>query len=339
MKKILVTGIAGFIGYSLTKRFANSQYEIVGIDNINDYYDVELKYARLKDLGLELDNEENSIVNSSKYSNISFCKLDITNEDILDNLFTKYDFQYVIHLAAQAGVRYSFKYPETYIQSNIIGTFNIFELSKKHSIKHLIYASSSSVYGDNNAKILSTDMCCEAPKNIYAVSKKTNELMAYSYSSLYNMKLTGLRFFTVYGPWGRPDMAPMLFADAITSHKAIKLFNNGDMYRDFTYIDDIVDGISLVLENKSKNNYNIFNIGNSSPVNIKNFVSIIENEFCKKAIIEYLPMQQGEVKETYADISDMENSFGFSPKVDIQEGVSKFISWYKKYYEVSKCVE
>lgn len=332
--------MAGFIGYSLTKKLANSNYEIIGIDNINNYYDVELKYNRLKDLGIETNTDDKiSTVISSKYNNISFAKVDITNKEDLNTLFERYNFKYVIHLAAQAGVRYSFEYPETYIQSNIIGTFNIFELSKKYSIEHILYASSSSVYGENDAKILSTDMCCESPKNIYAVSKKTNELMAYSYSSLYDMKITGLRFFTVYGPWGRPDMAPMIFANSITSNKPIKLFNNGNMHRDFTYIDDIIDGITLVLKNHPKKNYNIFNIGNSAPTNIKDFVSLLENEFSKKAILEYLPMQKGEVKETYADISDMEENFNFDSKTNIKDGVSKFISWYKDYYRELKCVE
>lgn len=339
MSRILITGIAGFIGYSLAKKLASTTYDIVGIDNLNEYYDLELKLNRLRDLDLHHETSQEGAVKSEKYSNITFIQADISDVDSLENIFKAYNFTHIVHLAAQAGIRYSFENPQTYIQTNIVGTFNIFEMGRKYGIEHLIYASSSSVYGDNDAEILSTDMQCESPKNIYAVSKKSNELMAYSYASLYDMKITGLRFFTVYGPWGRPDMAPMLFADAITRNKPIKLFNNGDMYRDFTYIDDIVEGIVLVVNQQPSENYNILNIGNAAPVNMKKFVTIMEKKFHKKANIEYLPMQKGEVHKTYADVSQMKSLFNFSPNTDIEEGIDKFVSWYCDYYGVSRCVQ
>nr|WP_321266970.1 NAD-dependent epimerase/dehydratase family protein [uncultured Sulfurimonas sp.] len=338
MAKILITGIAGFIGSALAQKLSETDDEVIGIDNLNSYYDVTLKHSRMKNLGFELDNiDENKVVISTKYKNLSFLKTDITNLSDMEEIFKTYNFEYVIHLAAQAGIRYSFKYPETYVNVNIVGTFNIFELSKKYDVKHLLYASSSSVYGDTDEEILSVDMKCDTPLNMYAASKKSNELMAHSYASLNKMNITGLRFFTVYGPWGRPDMAPMIFADAITSESTINLFNKGDMYRDFTYIDDIVDGIVLIIKSDLEENYNIFNIGNSAPVNMKDFVNIMQDKFQKEADIKYLPMQKGEVYKTYADISKMKEHFNFSPKTDIKEGIEKFVSWYCQYYGIDRC--
>lgn len=317
MSKILITGVAGFIGFHLAKRLSKTEYEVIGIDNLNSYYDLELKHDRLK----ELDGD-----------NFRFIKADITDVELMGSIFEEHKFTKVIHLAAQAGIRYSFEHPRTYVDVNIVGTFNIFELCQAHNIEHTIYASSSSVYGDSSSEILSADDKCETPINMYAASKKSNELMAHSYASLHNMKITGLRFFTVYGPWGRPDMAPMIFADAINKDKTIRLFNHGDMYRDFTYIDDIIDGIFLVLTKESQGNYNIFNIGNSKPVCLKEFTQIMQDKFKKTAIIEYLPMQKGEVYKTYADITQMQEVFSFTPKVEIDEGIEKFIEWYKNYY-------
>lgn len=340
MAKILITGVAGFIGSALAQRLTATNDEIIGIDNLNTYYDITLKNSRMKNLGIELDDiNENSVVKSSKYKNFSFIKADITDTIKLEEIFKTYDFDYIVHLAAQAGIRHSFKHPETYVGVNIVGTFNIFELGKKYGVKHLLYASSSSVYGDTDEEILSVEMKCESPLNMYAASKKSNELMAHSYASLYKMRITGLRFFTVYGPWGRPDMAPMIFADAITSNETINLFNNGDMYRDFTYIDDIVDGIVPIIKSQLKENYNIFNIGNSTPVNMNDFVNIMQEKFQKKADIKYLPMQKGEVYKTYADISKMKELFNFSPKTNIKKGVVKFVSWYREYYGIDKCAE
>jgi len=315
--KILITGVAGFIGFHLASKLSNTEDEIIGIDNLNSYYDLQLKHDRLKEL---------------RSNNFKFIKADITNQEAMKSIFEEHKFTKVIHLAAQAGIRYSFKHPQTYVNVNIVGTFNIFELCKTYNTEHVIYASSSSVYGDNCSEILSTDDQCESPMNMYAASKKSNELMAHSYASLNNMKITGLRFFTVYGPWGRPDMAPMIFAKAIHENETIKLFNNGDMYRDFTYIDDIIDGIILVLTKEFKGNYNIFNIGNSKPVHLKEFTQIMQDKFGKPVNIKNLPMQKGEVYKTYADITQMKEIFSFSPKVEIGAGVEKFIEWYKNYY-------
>lgn len=340
MAKILITGIAGFIGSALAQRLSTTKDEIVGIDNLNSYYDLTLKKDRMKNLGIDLESiDEGKTVKSTEYPNLSFIKADITDVSELENIFKTYNFDYVVHLAAQAGIRYSFKHPQTYVNVNIVGTFNVFELSKKYDTKHLLYASSSSVYGDTDEEILSVDMKCDTPLNMYAASKKSNELMAHSYASLYKIKITGLRFFTVYGPWGRPDMAPMIFADAITSNGTINLFNHGDMYRDFTYIDDIVEGIVLILKSESKGNYNIFNIGNSAPVNMNDFVTIMQEKFQKEADIKYLPMQKGEVHKTYADISKIKELFNFSPKTNIEDGIEKFVSWYKEYYGINKCAE
>ena len=301
---------------------------------------MSLKHARLNELGITLPSLcKETKVNSQHYKNFSFIQQDICNINTLTILFKEHKFDKVIHLAAQAGIRYSFEHPETYVQVNIVGTFNILELSRTYKIKHLIYASSSSVYGNNNSEIFTTEDKCESPINMYAASKKSNELMAHSYANLHNMKITGLRFFTVYGPWGRPDMAPMLFAKAITQESPINLFNDGDMYRDFTYIDDIIDGIFLILSKPFDGNYNLFNLGNSKPVYIKEFVNIMQDKLKKKALFNKLPMQAGEAYKTYADITPMKEIFTFDPQVDINEGLEKFISWFKSYYKTDICVE
>ena len=328
----MITGVAGFIGFHLAKKLYSNDDELIGIDNLNNYYDLQLKYDRLKELGINVDASNPAPIMSTHNKNFTFIQADISDADQMAMLFEEHQFDKVIHLAAQAGIRYSFEHPQTYVQVNIVGTFNIFELSKKHHIKHVIFASSSSVYGNNNSEIFSADEQCESPINMYAASKKSTELMAHTYANLHKIKLTGLRFFTVYGPWGRPDMAPFIFAKAISSKKPLKLFNHGDMYRDFTYIDDIIDGILLVLNNSFENNYNIFNIGNSKPVHLKTFVDIMQKKLNKKADIVSLPMQKGEAYKTYADITPMQKIFSFSPKVDIEEGVTKFISWYQHYY-------
>lgn len=337
--KVLITGVAGFIGFHLAQRLVQLEHEIIGIDNLNDYYDIALKHERLATLGIDSSHLVNQTANSSSYPYLTFIKLDICDNDALTQLFKNHHFDAVIHLAAQAGIRYSFKFPETYVQVNMVGSFNIFELCKKHQIAHTIYASSSSVYGNTTSDILSTSESSDTPLNMYAASKKSMELMAHSYASLNNMKITGLRFFTVYGPWGRPDMAPMMFAKSIQSQETITLFNHGEMYRDFTYIDDIIDGITLILSTPFEGNYNLFNIGNSSPVYLKDFVEIMQEKLSKKAKIKYLPMQKGEAYKTYADITPMKELFGFSPKIDIDEGLTHFINWYIDYYKDDICVE
>ena len=266
------------------------------------------------------------------YQTLHFIKADITDTIALKELFETHKFNCVIHLAAQAGIRFSFKHPESYVQVNIVGTFNIFEMCKKHAVKHTLFASSSSVYGKSDKEIFSTYDNCERPTNMYAASKKSNELMAHSYAELYQMKMSALRFFTVYGPWGRPDMAPIIFADAIVQNKPIKLFNEGNMYRDFTYVDDIIDAITALVQTPPKTNYNLYNIGNSKPIYLKKFVTLLEKELKKEAIIEYLPLQAGESLHTCADISVLKKHINFSPNYNIEEGIKLFVQWYVSYY-------
>jgi len=340
--KILITGIAGFIGYHLAKRLAEQGETIVGIDNINDYYDVNLKYARLKDLGLNINDEIkkidcSAVFHSIKYSKISFYKMDLTNGSELKNLFKKEQFDIVINLAAQAGVRYSLTNPDTYISSNIQGFLNILEAVRANPVKHLVYASSSSVYGLNNKQPFSENDVTDNPASLYAVTKKENELMAHSYAHLYSIPSTGLRFFTVYGPWGRPDMALFLFTKAILSNQPIDVFNNGEMQRDFTYVDDIVEGIIRVMHKVPDNNSvqsKIYNIGNGSPVRLLDFIHAIEDELGIKAKMNMLPMQPGDVPATWADTSALKTDTGYQPSTKIQEGIKKFIFWYKEYNKV-----
>jgi len=333
IKSILITGAIGFIGSNLTLKLLeeNKSVTIVGIDNINDYYDVKLKEYRLNKL--------------KKYSNFIFIKDDISNKDNLLKLFKKYKFDIVVNLAAQAGVRYSIDNPDSYIKSNIIGFYNILEACRHYPVKHLIYASSSSVYGNNSKIPYSTSDKVDMPVSLYAATKKSDELLAYAYSNLYDIKTTGLRFFTVYGPCGRPDMAYFGFTNKLINNEKIKIFNYGNCKRDFTYIDDIVEGIIRVIKtdiSKRKDNYKIYNIGNGHPVNLLDFVKILQEELVNAKVLdkdfdfeshtELVPMQKGDVPITYADTSDLEKDFGYKPTTDLREGLREFALWYKDFY-------
>ncbi|MFS1030131.1 NAD-dependent epimerase [Enterococcus casseliflavus] len=335
MKKVLVTGAAGFIGYSLIDyMMKTNEYYIVGIDNMNDYYDVQLKHDRLSRL--------------KKYFNFNFIEMDIRQVVELNNLFKNERFDYVINLAAQAGVRYSLENPKAYIDSNVSGFMNILEACRSFSIKHLIYASSSSVYGGNQKIPFSTEDNVDHPVSLYAATKKTNELMAHTYSHLYNLPTTGLRFFTVYGPYGRPDMAYFSFTKNILEDKEIQIYNNGNMMRDFTYIDDITKAISNLISHipqsneQWKNNeltseswapYKIYNIGNNSPVKLIDFIEKIEFYLDKKAKKNFVGMQKGDVTQTFADISDLAKDINFQPQTNIDEGICNFVKWFKDYYK------
>ena len=336
--KILITGAAGFIGFHLSKSLLEAGHTIVGLDNINDYYNVNLKYARLNELGITKENSElflkESISNIYKGS-FRFVRMNLEDRDNLPKLFKNENFEVVINLGAQAGVRYSIENPENYIDSNVVGFLNILECCRNNNIKHLLYASSSSVYGANKKIPFSTDDNVDHPISLYAATKKSNELMAYTYSHLFNLPTTGLRFFTVYGPWGRPDMAIYLFADAISKKRPIKLFNNGNMSRDFTYIDDIVNGIEILLANPpekttEKPAYRVSNIGNGSPQSLGAFIKAIETSFGVEAKKEYLPMQPGDVPRTWADVSEIEK-LGYKSFTQIKEGVDEFVKWFKSY--------
>jgi UDP-glucuronate 4-epimerase len=333
--KILITGTAGFIGFHLVKRLSSDNFEVVGLDNINDYYDVRLKYARLTETGIE-QNEiaYGKFVQSKIFAKYRFIKANLKDRKTLENLFVTEKIDMVVNLAAQAGVRYSIENPHAYIQSNLVGFMNILECCRHNKIQHLVYASSSSVYGNNNKIPFSETDRVDFPISLYAATKKANELMAHTYSHLYQLPTTGLRFFTVYGPWGRPDMSPILFAKAITEGKPIKVFNNGDLSRDFTYVDDIVEGIVRVIKNiPTKDNerpyYQIFNIGNSQPVQLMDFIKTMEMAIGKPAILEMYPMQQGDVKITYADTVELAKAVGYKPKTELKEGLRKFAEWYK----------
>jgi UDP-glucuronate 4-epimerase len=337
--KILVTGAAGFIGFHLSKSLLNKGHEVVGIDNINDYYDVTLKYARLNQLGIIKAEAEvflNKTTGKTYSDSLQFVRMNLEDRENLPKLFEKNKFDIVCNLAAQAGVRYSIDNPETYIDSNIVGFLNVLECCRHNGIKHLLYASSSSVYGENKKVPFSTNDNVDYPISLYAATKKSNELMAHTYSHLYNIPTTGLRFFTVYGPWGRPDMAIYLFADAISKNKPIQVFNNGNMSRDFTYIDDIIAGIEILLKNppvKETGNaaYKISNIGNGSPQPLGDFIQAIEAGFGVEAKKEYLPMQAGDVPQTWADVSEMEK-LGYKSLTEIKEGTLKFVEWFKTYH-------
>lgn len=333
--KILVTGAAGFIGFHLVKALSAKGVSVVGIDNINSYYDVDLKYDRLSEIGIDRDRivSEGKNLLSSKFSNFNFSKIDLINLPMLEELFRNEKFDFVINLAAQAGVRYSILNPHAYVQSNLVGFVNLLESCRQHSIKHFVYASSSSVYGANDKIPFSEEDRVDQPLSLYAATKRSNELMAYTYSHLYNLDTTGLRFFTVYGPWGRPDMAPMLFANAIMKDEPIKVFNNGEMERDFTYIDDIINGIVEIINNKDgeKTQAKIFNIGNSKPINLMNFIEELEKAFGKKAVKDLYPMQDGDVKRTFADTSKLSKSTNYMPKINLNEGIHIFSEWFKAY--------
>lgn len=332
---ILVTGAAGFIGFHLSKMLVEAGHKVVGLDNINDYYDPQLKYDRLKELGISDKNaiKFNENCESSKFENFEFIRLNLEDRENLPNLFRHYQFEKVINLAAQAGVRYSIENPEAYIDSNLVGFANLLECCRHHEIKHLIYASSSSVYGQNKKVPFSTEDNVDHPISLYAATKKSNELMAHTYSHLYGFPTTGLRFFTVYGPWGRPDMAMFLFTDAIINDKPIKVFNNGDQERDFTYIDDIVAGVVKIVDKNNCKGYSLYNIGNSKPINLLEFIKEIEQKLGKSAQKEMLPKQPGDVERTWADVESLKRKFEYKPSTDISQGVEKFVNWYKEYYK------
>ena len=335
--KILVTGAAGFIGSNVSQRLLARGDTIVGLDNLNDYYDVNLKKSRLSKI--ETD------------SNFKFVKENLEDRPAIEALFKQEKFDKVIHLAAQAGVRYSIENPHAYIDSNIVGTTNILEGCRHNEVQHLVYASSSSVYGLNSEMPFSIHHNVDHPISLYAASKKANELMAHTYSHLYDLPTTGLRFFTVYGPWGRPDMALFLFTKAIINGDPVKVFNNGNMRRDFTYIDDIVEGVVRVTDNTAKANtqwtgdkpdpatscapYRIYNIGNNNPVELLDFIGAIEKALGIEAIKDFLPLQAGDVPETYANVDDLINDVGFKPETSIEEGISLFVRWYRDYYSES----
>jgi len=373
--KILVTGTAGFIGYHLAKKLLDRGDTVVGLDNINDYYDVNLKHGRLKELGIDAQTGEaqsgerhglaflkathpnalgcdplGSPINSTTHQNHSFYKLDLADREGMEKLFKKEKFDAVMHLAAQAGVRYSLENPHAYIDSNVVGFLNILEGCRHSGVKNLSYASSSSVYGLNESQPFKTTDKTEHQVSLYAATKKSNEMMAHTYSHLYGIQTTGLRFFTVYGPWGRPDMAPMLFTDAILNDRPIKVFNNGEMSRDFTYIDDIVDGIVKVIDNPATPNaewnakepeisnssapYKLYNIGNNAPLPLMTFIETMEKALDKKAEKNFMPMQDGDVVSTYADVSGLMDDFGYKPNTKLTDGIGKFVTWYREFYKV-----
>lgn len=339
--KLLLTGTAGFIGYSLTKKLieSNPNIQIVGLDNINDYYELSLKYGRLADLGFDKsDIVYGKKIVSSLSKNSSFIQLKLEDKAGIDRLFAEEKFDIVCNLAAQAGVRYSIENPYTYIESNIVGFINILEACRHNLVRHLVYASSSSVYGMNDKVPFSEEDKVDSPVSLYAASKKSNELMAHAYSNLYKIPTTGLRFFTVYGPWGRPDMAPFLFTKAIVNNEPIKIFNNGNMLRDFTYIDDIVDGVIKTLTHipQTEIPYKIYNIGNSKPIKLMDFISEIEQALNKEAQKVFMAMQPGDVYQTYADTSNLENDVNFKPDTPIKEGVKSFVDWYISFYGITK---
>lgn len=324
MRKILVTGGAGFIGFHLSKRLLEKGERVIGVDNLNDYYAVSLKKDRLAIL--------------KEYPNYEFYKMDIADKAAVDRLFAEHKPEIVVNLAAQAGVRYSIENPQAYIDSNLVGFFNILEACRHNPVKHLLYASSSSVYGNQKKTPFSVKDPVDTPISLYAATKKSNELMAHAYCHLYHIPCTGLRFFTVYGPMGRPDMAYFSFANKIFAGKPIQVFNNGDLYRDFTYVDDIVKGVENMLDhppvpNEAGDSYKVYNIGNNQPVRLMDFIETLENALGKKAEKEFLPMQPGDVYQTYADVTDLMQDFDFKPSTTIQEGLALFAEWYKEYYQ------
>lgn len=334
--KILITGAAGFIGFHLSKKLLGESYQVIGIDNLNEYYDISLKQSRLEIL--------------DKYNNFKFHKVDLKDKAAVDHIFETYQPTHVINLAAQAGVRYSIENPYAYVDSNLVGFVNILEACRNYPVEHLLYASSSSVYGGNKVAPFSTNHNVDHPVSLYAATKKSNELMAHTYSHLYGISTTGLRFFTVYGPYGRPDMAYFSFTKDILAGKPIKVFNHGKMERDFTYIDDIVEGIVKLIDkapvanedwDESKDDlstsfapYKIYNIGNNNPVQLMRFINALESALGKEAEKIYMDMQPGDVLRTYADVSDLERDINFKPSTSIEDGLKKFVDWYKEYYKV-----
>ena len=365
--KILVTGTAGFIGYHLALKLLQRGDVVIGLDNINDYYDVNLKYARLAELGIhgiDASSSANTMIQSTIYTNHKFIKMDLADTNSIYKLFETEKFDAVCNLAAQAGVRYSIENPHAYIQSNVVGFMNILEACRHNNVKNLSYASSSSVYGLNKSQPFKTSDHTDHPISLYAATKKSNEMMAHTYSHLYNISTTGLRFFTVYGPWGRPDMAPMLFADAILNDREIKVFNHGNMSRDFTYVADIVNGIIKVIDNpakgigssnlfeekdslkqvsssqeenlpsdKSTAPYRIYNIGNNAPVQLLDFIETLEKSIGIDAKKNFMNMQDGDVVSTYADTSDLMKDFDYKPDTKLVDGIDQFVKWYREFYK------
>lgn len=336
--KILITGSAGFIGFHLVEKIVKTgNTDIVGIDNINNYYDINLKLARLEQTGIRKEDMGINVPTPSiRYPNYTFYQTDISDYAVLRSIFEKHSFDIVIHMAAQAGVRYSIEHPNAYVQSNVVGFTNILECCRHMHVKHLIYASSSSVYGINNRIPFSEDANTDYPVSIYAATKKSSELMAHAYSHLFQLPTTGIRLFTVYGPWGRPDMAPMLFAEAIMANQPLNVFNHGVMLRDFTYVDDIVNGITGLIEQAPDQDathpfYQILNIGHSKPVELMQFISTLENCIGQKAHIKMQPMQPGDVPVTYANTSRLEHLIHYKPHTSIEEGVSMFVNWFKSW--------
>ena len=337
---ILVTGAAGFIGYFTSKVLLQKGHNVVGLDNINDYYDVNLKYSRLNELGVNRTDAE--VFNKkcdSTLEGFSFIRMNLEDREALPKLFEDEKFDIVCNLAAQAGVRYSLENPETYIDSNLVGFLNILECCRNNAIKHLVYASSSSVYGLNKKIPFSTDDNVDYPISLYAATKKSNELMAHTYSHLFNIPTTGLRFFTVYGPWGRPDMAMFLFTDAIVNDRPIKVFNHGKMERDFTYVDDIVEGVVRIIEKSVDNRhdnselYKVYNIGNNNSVKLLDFIKEIEINLNTTADKNMMPIQPGDVERTWADVDQLIKDYDYRPNTSIKEGVKSFVAWYKEYYK------
>jgi len=349
--KVLVTGTAGFIGFFTALKLLENGHEVIGLDSINDYYDVTLKFGRLEQSGISKDDVQyKTLVRSKIYSKYSFIKLKLEDKSEIEKLFASEKFDAVCHLAAQAGVRYSLENPQAYIDSNIVGFMNILEACRRNEVKNLSFASSSSVYGLNETIPFSTEDSVDHPVSLYAATKKSNELMAHSYAHLYDIRCTGLRFFTVYGPWGRPDMAPFLFTKAAFCGETIKVFNEGKMKRDFTYIDDIVEGVVMVVEkpcfrdefwdgnrpsrSSSSAPYKIYNIGNSDSVELLDFIEAVERASGRQIKKSYEPMQAGDVVATYADVTEMEEYFGYKPKTSVEEGMERMVEWYRDFYNV-----
>lgn len=348
---ILITGTAGFIGFHVADYYIRQGATVYGMDSINEYYDIELKYARLAQHGIDKQNvSDNTPIQSSKYPNYTFVRLDLVDNENLTTFFRSHTVDVVCHLAAQAGVRYSIKNPNAYIQNNLVGFANLIEVSKNHHAKHFVYASSSSVYGLNQKMPYHESQNTSHPVSLYAATKKSNELMAHSYSHLFKLPTTGLRFFTVYGPWGRPDMAPFLFTKAIFENQPIHVYNNGEMYRDFTYVDDVVAGIAKVVtkpchENQHWNRNNpdpststapfcIYNIGNNSTVKLLDFIGELEKATQKVVQKKFMPFQPGDVLQNFADISKLKDEFDYKPSTPISAGVKKFVNWYREFYKI-----
>ena len=349
--KVLITGTAGFIGFHLANKLIARGDEVVGLDCINDYYDPNVKYGRLDYAGIDQnDIKYNKLTQSSKKANYRFIKLQLEDKDNLDNLFELEQFDSVCNLAAQAGVRYSIENPMAYIDANIIGFINILESCRNNGVKNLSYASSSSVYGLNESYPFSTSDNVDHPMSLYAATKKSNELMAHTYSHLYGISTTGLRFFTVYGPWGRPDMALFLFTKAALEGRAINVFNYGEMLRDFTYVDDIVEGVTRIIDNPAQPNpewsgkqpdpstssspYKIYNIGNNDPVKLVDFIEAIENALGKKIQKNMMPLQAGDVPATYANVDDLVRDIDYKPSTSVQKGIDNFVAWYREFFRV-----